>query len=119
MNSSSVRLSLTESLWLEPEHFSLAKTFSNRFQGESQQWQAYLNSLGLSAFEVWAREKLPTATVQVESAKTAARTEPNSYLAIEGFSVCLIATEHVLDEVIRFPRSLVEAPDLAAHLYVV
>lgn len=115
---SHLRLSLAETLWLEPEYFEQARADSqcsqNKPQDEPHQWKAYLNSLGLSAFEAWAKEKLPTADVNAIASETAAR-----YLDIEGFKVCLITTEHVLDEVIRFPASIIQQPDRAAHFYVV
>ena len=116
---SHIRLSLSETLWLEPEHFEQARADSqysqNEPQNEPHQWKAYLNSLGLSAFEAWAKEKLPTADVQAIAAETTA----SRYLTIEGFKVCLITTEHVLDEVVRFPKSIVRQPDCTAHFYVV
>lgn len=116
---SHLRLSLAETLWLEPEHFEQARADSQRLQNEAQtelsQWKAYLNSLGLSAFEAWAKEKLPTADVRAIAAKTTA----SRYLDIEGFKVCLITTEHVLDEVVRFHRIIAQQPDYVAHFYVV
>lgn len=104
-----------ETLRVEPEHYEQAKTASRHLQGESHQWKAYINSLGLSAFEDWSRENLHTADIQpIASEATTVR-----YLNIEGFKTCLITTEHVLDEVVQFSVSIVRQPNLAAHLYVV
>ena len=38
---------------------------------------------------------------------------------MSGFIVCLIAVEHVLDEIVQIPQAVIEQPDLAAHFYVV
>jgi Protein of unknown function (DUF1822) len=124
-STTSLRLLLPETLWLEPEHFERAKEISdakhfslrgNRLQDEPQQWQAYLNALAMLAFATWLQERLPgNYSVQQGSTKFM----NVSYLTVGEFKLCLIATEHVLDEIVRIPRRAIEQPNLAAHLYVV
>jgi hypothetical protein len=115
MNPSNIRLSLTETLWLESEYFDHARASSSNLADEPQQWKSYLNSLGASAFAAWAKEKLPSVTVWV----IADETVTDSYLEIGGFKICLITTEHVLDEIVRFSSEIVEQSELVAHFYVV
>ncbi len=119
INTSHLRLSLPEPLWLEPEYFEQANADSEHLRSEPDRWKAYLNSLSLSAFEAWAKENLPAATIRAIAPQTAATRHFNRHLNIEGFKTCLITTEHVLDETIRFPESIIQQPELAAHLYVV
>ncbi|MDX2230898.1 MAG: DUF1822 family protein [Leptolyngbyaceae cyanobacterium bins.349] len=38
---------------------------------------------------------------------------------VHGFTICLIAVEHVLDETVRIPQVAIDQPELAAHFYVV
>lgn len=119
VSSASSFLLPPEILWIEPEHYERAneqvETASRHLQRESYQWKAYINSLGLFAFESWAKANLHTADIQpIAGEATVVR-----YLNIEGFKICIITTEHVLDEVVQFPESIVCQPSLAAHLYVV
>ena len=114
MNTTSLRLLLPEPLWLEPEHFEQANAASCQFGSEPQQWQAYLNTLGRLSFADWLQEKLPDARIRpINSAVVAA-----SYFNVDGFKLCLIATEHVLDDAIALPKTVIDQPANAAHCYV-
>ena len=106
---------LPEALWIESEYFEQARTKARHLQNESHQWRAYINSLGLSAFRSWVEENLHTDNIQPIEAEFT----DIGYLNIEGFKTCVITTEHVLDETVRFLPSIVWQPELAAHLYVV
>ncbi|MGB3296559.1 MAG: DUF1822 family protein [Phormidesmis sp.] len=117
MNTTNLRLRLSELLWLEPEHFQQAGQQVDRISGqlssEPQRWQIYLNALGLFSFCDWLVEKLPDSTIEpIERAEM-------SYLKVDGFTLCLLVTEHVLNEQVSVPRNAIEQPDLAAHCYVV
>ena len=114
LSPTNLRLLLPETLWLEPEHFEQARE-SNLLNDEKQQWQAYLNALATLAFAAWLEERLPDYSPQQISNGVA----DISYLKIDGFKLCLIATEHVLDEVVSIPRIALEQTDLIAHFYVV
>lgn len=119
MNS---RLLLPETIWLEPEQIAQAKDISNNFTTEAQQWQSYLNALALLGFEQWLSSRLSERSMQsVASPFPQASPEPIesvAYIKVNGFTICLIAVEHVLDETIRIPQAVVEQPELAAHFYV-
>jgi hypothetical protein len=114
MKETSLRLLLSETFWLEPEHYQQAKELSNLFNGEAQQWQAYLTGLGTLAFADWLQERLPDCPVHGRSNKTA----EVGALQVGEFKLRMIAVEHVLDEVVRIPKVAIQQPDLAAHFYV-
>lgn len=111
------RLLPPELIWLEPEQVEQAKAMSDRDRStpEAHQWQSYLNALALLGFEQWLSDRLPEQSIQRSSKPI----ESVDYVEMSGFTVCLIAVEHVLDETVRIPQAVVEQPALAAHFYVV
>ena len=113
--STDLRLLLPEAIWLEPEHFQQAKKMSNQVRSEAQQWQTYLNILGLSAFQEWLRERIPEQPINREPNLM----ESMCQLKVGEFKLGLIAMEHILDEVVNVPQAAIDQPDLAAHFYVV
>jgi len=115
-DTTDLRLLLPESFWLEPDHYQLAKEVSDRFNNETQQWQVYLNTLAVLGFEAWLKERFPSHYPIHHHFQEVVNT---SYVSIGEFKLCAIATEHVLDEVVRVPRSTIEQQNLAAHFYVV
>ncbi len=116
------RLLPPETIWLEPEQMEQAKTISEcantrpgeRAISEIQQWERYLNALALLAFEQWLSERLPAPAMQ----RSPKPIESVSYIEVNGFTVCLLAVEHVLDETVPIPQAVIEQPALAAHFYV-
>ena len=112
------RLLLPETIWLEPEQMEQAKTMSARLgvraTSETQQWERYLNALALLGFEQWLGERSPEHALE----RSPKPIESVSYVAMHGFTFCLIAVEHVLDETVRVPQAVVEQPAFAAHFYV-
>lgn len=114
-NTANLRLLLPETLWLEPEHYQQARAISQAQGREDQQWQTYLNGLGQLAFADWLRERLPDCPIHREAIDV----REVIALWIGDFKLCLMAVEHVLDEVVQIPRSAIEQPDWAAHFYVV
>ncbi len=111
MNS---RLLLSEMIWLEPEQIEQAKAMSNCSSPEAQQWESYLNALALLGFEQWLRDRLPEKAVE----RSTKLTDSACYIEACGFTLCLIAVEHILDETVRIPQAVVEQPKLTAHFYV-
>ncbi|NJP10963.1 MAG: DUF1822 family protein [Leptolyngbyaceae cyanobacterium RU_5_1] len=108
------RLLQPEQIWLEPEHIEQAKAISDRSSPEAQQWQAYLNALALLGFEQWLSDRLPEYAIT----RSPKPIESVCYLEVNGFTVCLIAVEHVLDETVRIPQAVVEQSAFTAHFYV-
>ena len=114
-SATDLRLLLPETLWLEPERFEQAREISSRFSAEPQQWQAYLNVLALLTLEALLQEWLPDQSIHSISYERS----DVSYLEVGEFRLCLIAKEHVLDEVVSIPKEAIEHPELAAHFYIV
>ena len=110
-----LRMLLPEVIGLEPEHFQQAKAISNQAGSEAQQWQTYLNALALSAFEEWFRERMSEQAIN----RPANIIEPMCQLQVGEFKLGLIATEHILDEVVNVPQAAIAQPDQAVHFYVV
>jgi hypothetical protein len=111
--SNEFRVLLPEAIWLEPNHFEQARTLSHGTSDEALQWQTYVNALAFLGFSQWLDEKMP------DKARSAAHfMEGGSLVKVGEFKLCLIAVEHVLDEVIPIPQEAVFNPDLAAHFYV-
>ncbi|MDX2230235.1 MAG: DUF1822 family protein [Leptolyngbyaceae cyanobacterium bins.349] len=117
------RLLPPEFIWLESEHIEQAKAMSNSATSEAQQWQSYLKALALLGFEQWLKDRLPehsiTRPASPLSQGLSQPFESVGYVEVSGFTICLIAVEHVLDEMVRIPQAVVEQPALAAHFYVV
>ena len=117
------RLLPLETIWLEPEQMEQAKAMSEcdtmrldeRAITETQQWQSYLNTLARLGFEQWLGERSPEYAIE----RSPKPIESVSYIEMNGFTFCLIAVEHVLDETVRLPQAVIEQPALAAHFYVV
>ncbi|MDY6896760.1 MAG: DUF1822 family protein [Cyanobacteriota bacterium] len=110
-----LRLLLPETVWLEPEHFFLAREIISSATANSDSWQTYLNVLALLAFEEWLKERLPNKVISRDTSSIQAA----GNLKIDDFKFCAIAVEHLLDEVVKIPQMVVEKPELAAHFYVV
>jgi len=98
--STDLRLLLPEVIELEPDHFQQATEMSNQVRSEAQQWQTYLNTLALSAFQVWLRDRIPEQAINRESNLI----ESICQLKVGEFKLGLIATEHILDEVVNVPQ---------------
>jgi hypothetical protein len=114
VSTTDFRLLLPETLWLEPEHFEQARQMSHSLDYEPQQWQDYIGALALLAFKAWLGERLSNHSVQ----QITKEVKNIFYLSVDEFKLGLIATEHVLNEVVYVPRCAVEPPDLSAHFYV-
>lgn len=110
-----LRLLLPEVVWLEVQDFYQAKEMGRQAISEAQQWQKYLNSLALLGFSKWINERMPEVTIH----KPSNFIETVSHLKIGEFKVCLLATEHLLDEMVNIPQSSIFSPEFASHFYVI
>ncbi|MFH7027554.1 MAG: DUF1822 family protein [Heteroscytonema crispum UTEX LB 1556] len=108
VNSTDLRLFLPEVILLEPEDFEQARKMSNSLTAEAQ-WQTYLNTLALSAFEQWLSSRISDKTVYRDT----------NMIKVGDFKFYAIATENLLDEVVNVPQDVVQKPEFAAHFYVV
>ena len=113
--SQDLRFLLPETVWLKPEHFSLAKqTSSLQMSQTSDSWQVYLNTLALVSLDAWLREHLPNKIItrHIDSIATAGN------LKVEQYKFSAIAIENLLDEIVNIPSILIDKPELSAHFYV-
>lgn len=115
VNSNDFKLLMPEIIWLESEHFNRAIELLTQVKSEAHKWETYLNALALIGFEEWLIEQIPEKIVNryTNSIKSIC------HLNVGDFKLYLIATEHLLDEVVNVPQDAIEQPDLAAHFYVV
>jgi len=108
---------------LEPEDYTQALEISKRVTHQEQQWQAYLNMLALLAFEEWFQEregklKFDTTNCSALQPESAQVIEAVCNLQVGEFKICLIATESLIDDLVRLPKVTVNHPEFAAHFYV-
>lgn len=115
MNLNDFRLLFPEAIELENEDFQQAKGISNKLASEAHQWQTYLNVLALVGFEKWLMERMPEQIVE----RNITKIDNAGYLNLKGFKFCLIATEHLLDEIVTVSQDVIFNSQLAAHFYVV
>ena len=101
-------------IWLETEDFDQAKTIVNNTIPEAQQWQAYLNALGVLSLEKWLSPRILDKTIS----RNLSTIENVGILNIGGFKIGAIVTEHVLDEVVNIPQVAIDNAELASHFYV-
>lgn len=112
--TSEFRLLLPETIWLEPEQYEQAKRMSNAEISESQRWQSYLNALALLGFEAWLKQRLRNTIVdRIFNAQT-----QMCQLQVKNFRIGIIASEHVLDEIISVPNHRTEPPDFYVALEI-
>lgn len=111
-NSTDLRLLLPEVVEIEIEYFDRAREIGDRETKEAQQWQTYLNLLAIQSLEEWLNRRLPDRTVEQNEINT------DCYLKVGEFKLCVIATEHLLDEIVNLPELLIKIPEKQAHFYV-
>lgn len=109
-----VRLVLPEVIWLEPEQYDRAQVLSQLVADENQRWQAYLNALARLGLEQWLHDRLRDRPIHSHPEVM----ESAGYLNINGFRLCLMAAEHMLDELVPISRDVIECTDLSADFYV-
>ena len=119
-----LRLLQPEIISLELGRFERATQLSDPIVGEARQWQTYLNALALLGFTQWIREQSRDIEIHQEDCSLfhphyANVIESVCNLRIGQFKVCLVATEHLLNEVVTTPRAAIDLPEFAAHFYVV
>ncbi|BAW97040.1 hypothetical protein NIES970_19840 [[Synechococcus] sp. NIES-970] len=110
---SEFRLLIPEEITLSELDYALVQTWPDGNLSEADQWQAYLNGLGLIAFEQWLGDRLPEKRPQ----RDLTHLSKVAYVTVGGFKVCLLAQSDYLDEQVLWPQASVEQPELAAHFY--
>ncbi len=108
---------------LFPNQIQIAVDLSHQILDPSQQWQTYLNALGLFGLENWLAEHSSDLNLNAENASLY-QPELQSYLdgfcqlQINQFKVCLLTIGSLTDDVISVPRLALELPEYAAHFYI-
>ncbi|ANV85294.1 hypothetical protein AWQ21_13510 [Picosynechococcus sp. PCC 7003] len=110
---SEFRLLIPEEITLSELDYALVQTWPDGNLPEADQWQAYLNGLGLVAFENWLGDRLPEKRRQ----RDLSHLPQVAYVTVGGFKVCLLAQSDYLDEQVFWPQDYLEQPELAAHFY--
>jgi hypothetical protein len=113
----------TAILPLEPEHFDQAVQMSRLAIAEAQQWRTYVHGLALCSFVQWLQERNSDLPIQqdlcsVLQPQYANVLEAVCNLKVGAFTLCLLVTESVAQEVVSVPRAVVDLPEFAAHIYV-
>ena len=112
-NSTNFRLLLPEFIWLQPEHFEQARKTMIQVKNEAHQWQIYLNALAVQSFKEWLKERIP-----LQRSRDNNVIEAGSQLQVGEFKFWVIATEHLLDEVVNIPQNGIDKPEEAVNFYV-
>jgi hypothetical protein len=110
---SNFRSLIPEEVELYPTDYLLAQQWSNQSEEETVNWQSFLNSLAVIAFERWLEE----GQKKLISKKNLDHISEVAYLEINGFKLCLIAQEDYLEEEIIIPKKYLQQPEFAAHFY--
>lgn len=108
---------------LTEEQIAQAVQISQSIINPQQQWQTYLNALALFGFTDWLGERDSNLNVNSNNCSLA-QAHYASYidgvfnLEVGEFRVCLLTDGVAMDELITFPRAILELPQYTAHLYV-
>ena len=114
----------TDTIQLNPSQINTALQFSSQIKSENKQWIAYLNGLGMLAFQQWLSDRADDLTLNLQDSIAS---QPQYINIIEAicnlqvgeFKVCLIAVGTASDEVVVLPRAVIDLPQFMAHFYVV
>lgn len=112
-----------DAISLTPEQIHRAMQLSRQFQGQpqsEQQWNIYLTAFALISFEQWIHRRGSDLVINQEQC-TIVQSMMNAAacnLQVNGFKLCLVATDSLPDEDIAFPSSVFDSPEMAAHFYV-
>jgi Protein of unknown function (DUF1822) len=114
--SKDFRLMHSETISLEAEHLERVKYMSEKANGAIElSWQQYLNLLALIGLDDWLSDRIKQKTLS----RDVNISQFVGYLQKGDFKFCVIATEHILDEIVDIPHKSIYKPELAAHFYVV
>jgi hypothetical protein len=114
-NVEELRLLLSETVALEPEHFESARQTSEHVANEVARWQVYLNVLAQLGLSQWLGERMPEKAIALDHSLPIG---VFGKIKLDNFKLSAIATEQILDEVVSFPQQEVASPELATHFYV-
>jgi Protein of unknown function (DUF1822) len=116
-----LKLRQPEAIWLDLDLLGpRLRPLANPSRHEAEQWQLYLNRLGLLGFEQWLQKCTPTYAIDQTQYLNEVGAVYN--LKLNEFKLNLWVKEHILDEVVEIPREALlgnaTAPSNAAHFYL-
>lgn len=108
---------------LEVEQFDRAMQLSQSARTEAERWQAYINLLAIEGLEHWLNSHLAPSAIAASQCWMLQPCYANflpavSHVEINGFRLCLIVTESIVEEEIAVPRAVFDVPEFTAHFYV-
>ncbi|MGV0027009.1 DUF1822 family protein [Phormidesmis priestleyi] len=107
-----------ETIAFTSNQISRAIHLSRQVESE-QQWQTYLNALALLSFEKWLERRGSGFFLDQEHCMIVKSQDTTTcHLEVNGFKLCLVATESLPSDTIAFPSSVIDSPEFAAHFYV-
>jgi Protein of unknown function (DUF1822) len=115
-----LRFLLPETAFLEPHQVSQAQELSAEASAEKSiipselyQWQTYIQALALIGLTQWLSDRLTGFSLC--DPEQASIWHSHVMLQLGEFKLCLIAVEHVLDEIVHVPDMAIA---LTAHFYL-
>lgn len=113
----------TTIIFLKPKYFEKAREISQKVTGERNQWKTYLSAIALFAFEEGLQELVPDIKIDINHAsifqpRYQNLTDTVCNIQLSNLKLCLITIDNLTDSWITVPESIINSPELAAHLYV-
>jgi hypothetical protein len=107
-----------------PTQINQALSLSQNSLDSSQQWQVYLNALGVFGLENWLEENSSDFTLNTENCslyqpELNLASEAVLQLQINQFKVCLLTVGSLSDEMVTVPRMVLDLPEYTAHFYII
>jgi hypothetical protein len=108
---------------LTSEQIMEAAKLSHQIPNLSRQWQTYINSLALFAFEAWLKERADALTIKREKCTVLQPALANAIAVVANvqvgeFKICLIPTDSFDDLAVNVPQSVIDLPEYIPHFYV-
>lgn len=103
---------------VEPQALTQAQKMSENYPNEVLGWRAYVNGLGLLAFQQWLQERLPHLSIVHCPPEDLSQTF--TFFSVNEFKYCLIITDQdeTENKVLTFPQMLIDSPLKTAHFYI-
>ncbi len=109
-------VSSIETSTLTTEHIQQAAQLANALPELEEQWQAYLNILGLLGFEKWLNQRDPRLVLERDDFRQVLNTI--CHLKVGKVKLCLLTQGMLDDQTITLPQTALESTNDLAHFYV-
>lgn len=113
----------TAAITLSGEQITQAVEVSSKIKNSSQQWQTYIHTLALCAFEEWLASRTNSLTINRERCTILQPALAKAIAAVANlqvgkFKICLITTGSLTDDQMYLPQAVVDLPEYIPHFYV-